>query len=163
MLTPPATFEKFIVGSQPMRMREYAAMNNNLYLCIIISAGPYPEPYLFIRSLTDIQAIDLLTLDKRLIISGLTSRAMDIDTVDKKLYFRQGNNISRANFDGSSVEVIAQDAEPYIVRIDWKRRRIFWTSVDVQIFTATLNGQERRVFRTAENTARDLAIDSIEG
>ena len=105
----------------------------------------------------------MLTLDTRFIISGLTSRAMDIDTVDKKLYFRQGNNISRANFDGSSVEVIVQDAKPYIVRIDWKRRRIFWTSDDVQIFTATLNGQERRVFRTAENKPYDLAVDSIEG
>ena len=88
---------------------------------------------------------------------------MDIDTVDKKLYFRQGNNILRANLDGSSVEVIIQDAEPWRVRIDWKRRRIFWTSRDVQIFTATLNGQERRVFRTTENRPRDLAIDSIEG
>ena len=138
-------------------------LKNNLYLCIIISAGPYPEPYLFIRSLTDIQAIDLLTLDTRLIISGLTVWAMDIDTVDKKLYFRQGNNILRANLDGSSVEVIVQDAQPETVRVDWKRRRIFWTSGDVQIFTATLNGQERRVFRTAENQPYDLAVDSIEG
>ena len=29
VLTPPAKYEKFIVGSQPMRMREYTAMNNN--------------------------------------------------------------------------------------------------------------------------------------
>ena len=87
---------------------------------------------------------------------------MDIDTVDKKLYFRQGNNISRANFDGSSVEVIVQDAEPLRVRVDWKRRRIFWIS-GKEFSTATLNGQERRVFRTAENIPRDLAVDSIEG
>ena len=33
VLTPPATYEKFIVDSQPMRMREYTAMNSNkLYL-----------------------------------------------------------------------------------------------------------------------------------
>ena len=88
---------------------------------------------------------------------------MDIDTVDKKLYFRQGNNISRANFDGSSVEVIVHHAEPWRVRVDWKRRRIFWISGDEKIFTATLNGQERRVFRTTENTSYDLAVDSIEG
>ena len=30
VLTPPATYEKFIVGSQPMRMREYTAVNNNI-------------------------------------------------------------------------------------------------------------------------------------
>ena len=29
VLTPPAKYEEFIVGSQPMRMREYTAMNNN--------------------------------------------------------------------------------------------------------------------------------------
>ena len=29
VLTPPAKYEKFIVGSQPIRMREYNAMNNN--------------------------------------------------------------------------------------------------------------------------------------
>ena len=87
---------------------------------------------------------------------------MDIDTVDKKLYFWQRNNISRANLDGSSVEVIVQDAETWSVRVDWKRRRIFWTSGN-EISTATLNGQERRVFRRAENTPVDLAVDSIEG
>ena len=33
VLTPPAKYEKFIVGSQPMRMREYTTMNNNsIYL-----------------------------------------------------------------------------------------------------------------------------------
>ena len=117
---------------------------------------------MLIRSETEIQAIDLLTLDIRLIISGLTSWAMDIDTVDKKLYFRQGNNILRANLDGSSVEVIVQDAEPWRVRVDWKRRRIFWISGN-EISTATLNGQERRGFRTTENEPYDLAVDSIEG
>ena len=117
---------------------------------------------MLIRSLTDIQAIDLLTLDTRLVISGLTNVEMDIDTVDKKLYFRQGNNILRANLDGSSVEVIVQDAKPLRVRVDWKRRRIFWISGE-EISTATLNGQERRVFRTAENKLYDLAVDSNEG
>ena len=37
MLTPPAKYEKFIVGSQPMRMREYTAMNNNTKYAILIS------------------------------------------------------------------------------------------------------------------------------
>ena len=87
---------------------------------------------------------------------------MDIDTVDKKLYFRQGNNILRANLDGSSVEVIVQNAKPRRVRVDWKRRRIFWISGN-EISTAILNGQERRVFRTTEDTPYDLAVDSIEG
>ena len=91
---------------------------------------------------------------------------MDIDTVDKKLYFRKGNNISRANYDGSSEEVIVQNAEPWRVRVDWKGRRIFWTKNIVgnkEISMATLNGQERRVLRTTEDEPLDLAVDSNAG
>ena len=114
--------------------------------------------------MSEIQAIDLLTLDTTVVVRGLTGRAMDIDTVDKKLYFRKGNDISRANFNGSSVEVIAQNAEPYRVRVDWKGRRIFWTkSGNKEISMATLNGQERRVFTTTENEPYDLAVDSNAG
>ena len=89
---------------------------------------------------------------------------MDIDTVDKKLYFQNGSNISRANYDGSSEEVIVQNVEPFRLRVDWKGRRIFWTNiVGNDISMATLNGQERRVLRTTENSALDLAVDSNAG
>ena len=87
--------------------------------------------------------------------------AIDIDTVDKKLYFRDGNKISRANYDGSSVEVIVQNVDPRRVRVDWKGRRIFWiTNRKNYISMATLNGQERRVLRTTEAQLYDLAVDS---
>ena len=89
---------------------------------------------------------------------------MDIDTVDKKLYFGKGNNISRANYDGSSVEVIVQNAKPWSVRVDWKGRRIFWTNDGSrEISMATLNGQERRVLRTTEDRPYDLAVDPNAG
>ena len=101
---------------------------------------------------------------------------MDIDTVDKKLYFDKGSNISRANYDGSSAEVIVQNAKPSRVRVDWKGRRIFWIKSTIvikthetltfggeEIFMATLNGQERRVLRTTENWALNLAVDSNAG
>ena len=127
---------------------------------------------MLIRSETEILAIDLLTLDTTVVISGLTDWAMDIDTVDKKLYFRKGNNISRANYDGSSEEVIMQHVKPWRVRVDWKGRRIFWiirisTPLgpfgDKKIFMATLNGQERRMLRTADDWVLDLAVDSNAG
>ena len=95
---------------------------------------------------------------------------MDIDTVDKKLYFGKGNNISRANYDGSSEEVIVQNVKPWKVRMDWKGRRIFWIKStkpflhisvgDKEISMATLNGQERRVLRRTEGWVWDLAVDS---
>ena len=87
---------------------------------------------------------------------------MDIDTVDKKLYFREGTNISRANYDGSSVEVIVQNVDPDRVRVDWKGRRIFWMN-NKGISMATLNGQERRVLKTTESYSYDLAVDSNAG
>ena len=119
---------------------------------------------MFLRSYAEILAVDLLTLDTTVVISGLTDDAMDIDTVDKKLYFRNGSNISRANYDGSSDEVIVQNADPIRVRVDWKGRRIFWTNdYNNDIFMATLNGQERRVFRTPEDRPYQLAVDSSSG
>ena len=107
----------------------------------------------------------MLTLDTTVVISGLTRWAVDIDTVDKKLYFSNGNNLCRANYDGSSVEVIVQNAKPRRVRVDWKGRRIFWTKSygSNEILIATLNGQERRVFRTTENKPLDLVVDSNAG
>ena len=104
----------------------------------------------------------MLTLDTTVVISGLVGRAMDIDTVDKKLYFENGTNISRANYDGSSVEVIVQNVDPRNVRVDWKGRRIFWTK-NKEISMATLNGQERRVLKTTESNPYDLAVDSNSG
>ena len=121
---------------------------------------------MFIRSLTEILAIDLLTLDTTVVISGLAGRAVDIDTVDKKLYFENGTNISRANYDGSSVEVIVQNVGPYRLRVDWKGRRIFWIAASLrynEISMATLNGQERRVLTTTANQPLDLAVDSNAG
>ena len=89
---------------------------------------------------------------------------MDIDTVDKKLYFEYETNISRANYDGSSVEVIVQNVDLGRVRVDWKGRRIFWTTYgNNDISMATLNGQERRVLRTTENRPYDLAVDTDSG
>ena len=135
-----------------------------MYLCIMISAGQYLEPYLLIRSSKEIQAIDLLTLETSVVIRGLTGEAMDIDTVDKKIYFGQGNNISRANFDGSRIEIVVRNVKPVTVRVDWKGRRIFWTNENNnEISMATLNGQERRVLRDTEGYPSDLAVDSIKG
>ena len=107
----------------------------------------------------------MLTLDTTVVISELTGRAMDIDTVDKKLYFREGNNISRANYDGSSVEVIVQNVDPRRVRVDWKGRRIFWITLGYnEISMATLNGQERRVLTTIDtHQPLHLAVDSNAG
>lgn len=132
-------------------------------------ADLYPEPFLFLRSRTEIHAIELLTQSKIVVISGLQGRKMDYDTVTKKLYFQNGNNISRANYDGSGVEVIIQDLNATVnsMAIDWIGRRIFWTvnSARSRIFVAKLNGKEKRmlVLNTSIVEPLAIAVDPNEG
>ena len=137
---------------------------------IIISfADLYPEPFLFLRSRTEIHAIDLLTHGKTVVIKGLQGRKMDYDTVTKKLYFQNGNNVSRANYDGSGVQMILQDlnATVYSMAIDWIGRRIFWTvdSPRSGIFVAKLDGKEKRmlVLNTSIVEPLAIAVDPNEG
>ena len=57
VLTPPAKYEKFIVGSQPMRMREYTTMNNNhIYSETIILSNCYGQIECFVSRNTAILA-----------------------------------------------------------------------------------------------------------
>lgn len=99
---------------------------------------------MFITSVSEIYAIDLLTTDRTIVMRGLNdSYGMDIDTVDMKLYFRDGNNISSANFDGTVKRVILKNAKVFRMAIDWIGNRIFWTEYpwEKRIFVANLNGK----------------------
>ena len=94
---------------------------------------------------------------------------MEYDTVTKKLYFQNGNNVSRANYDGSGVQMILQDlnATVYSMAIDWIGRRIFWTANSPRsgIFVAKLDGKEKRklVLNTSIVEPLAIAVDPNEG
>jgi hypothetical protein len=71
----------------------------------------------------------LLTHGKTVVIPGLKdNHGMVTDKAEMKIYFGNGRSISRANLDGTGVEVFLQDVEVLKMGFDWLRRRIFWVS-----------------------------------
>ncbi len=139
---------------------------DNLGSCFVFFPGPYPEPYIFILSSSEIEVIDLLTHDKTVVISGLQDCfAMAVDIAQMKLYFEDSKNISRANFDGSNVEVILQKVDISNMVIDWIAQRIFWISsvLNKRIFAVNFNGKDRRILLTTPNYPTKLAVDPTVG
>ncbi|CAB4005261.1 Hypothetical predicted protein [Paramuricea clavata] len=127
--------------------------------------GRYPVPYLLINNYSGIDAIDLLTHDKTVVIPGLKdNKRMSIDTVEMKLYFRNGSSISRANLDGTGVEVFLQNVEVWKMEIDWMRRRIFWISnADWRIYVTNLEGKEKRPLTETGLWNWEIAVDPTVG
>ena len=81
---------------------------------------------MFFTSGSEIHAIDLLTHDTTVVIRALKgSNGMAIHIKDMKLYFVDNYGISRANFDGTGVEVIIKNADFYKMPIDWYGDRKF--------------------------------------
>jgi hypothetical protein len=117
----------------------------------IFFTGSYPEPYLLIRTKTEILATDLATLDTTVIMRGLRYNeyeSLDTDMQGKKIYFTDVSHIYRANFDGTGKERIVENADPYDITIDWIGHRIFWSDSDEtegKINVASIDGKARRV------------------
>ncbi len=97
--------------------------------CAIFFSGPLPKPYLIAVSETKIAVVDLTSNFSTFIIHGnKTTRNLQIDPQDKKMYFMSEKRIYQANFDGSGLEVIYHN-ERYLIQtfaFDWVRRRMFW-------------------------------------
>ena len=88
---------------------------------------------------------------------------MSMDIINKKLYFKNGTNIARSNYDGTDKELILTNADPTDVTIDWIGRRIFWTHKDAGIMMADMNGKYRRLMKRTVGTAWSIAVDSNKG
>ena len=127
--------------------------------------GPYPEPYLFIRSKNEIKAIDLLTVDTTCVVRGLKyhySMPIATDPVDNKLYFTNGTNLARSRLDGTDTEVILKMVDPEDMAIDWIRRLIFWTQGNERkILVANLNGKDKKVLKLTQYRPRSIAVDPV--
>ena len=134
---------------------------NSLYWYVALSPGPYAEPYLLIKSKSEIHAIDLTTLNTTVIIGGIAGRTMDIDTVDNKLYIADNNSISRVNLDDMCVEVILQNVSVRDMAIDWLARRLFWTEyLENRIFVADLGDKKKSVFIKRTSYPSGIAFDA---
>ena len=115
------------------------------------------------RSRSAITAIDLETLNTTTVISGLSGAAMDIDTSENKLYFQDGNQISRLSLeDDICVKVIVKNASAYDLAIDWIGGRMYWTAnTKKQIFVANLDGKNRRMLANTTGKPYGIAFDAL--
>ena len=123
----------------------------------------YPHPYLFIRSRSEIEAVDLLTHDVTHVADRLgNGDGLAIDIKERKLYFGDGKkSLSKANFDGSGRKVILKNAKAYKMAIDWIGRRIFWTKTPVEkrIFVVNMDGKHARTLTTTRDDVHGIAVD----
>ena len=120
---------------------------------------------MLVRSSSAITAIDLKTLNTTIVISGLGGAAMDIDTVERTLYFQDGNSLSKLNLDANMcAEVIVKNAIAYDLAIDWLGRRIFWTEhSEKRIFVANLYGKDKSMLVRTTGEPYGIALDALKG
>ena len=122
---------------------------------------------MFIRSESEIKAIDLLTHDATRVADRLGfgigyNGGLAIDIKDKKLYFGDGNgSLSQANLDGSGRKVILKNAKIHKMAIDWIGRRIFWTKYpfEKQIFVVNMDGKHERTLTSTQELTYGIAVD----
>ena len=90
---------------------------------------------------------------------------MVTDKKEMKIYFRNGSSISRANLDGTGVEVFLQNVEVLSMDFDWTRRRLFWVSITWprRIYVTYLESQEKTELTKAGNGNHDIAVDPTVG
>ena len=123
----------------------------------------YPHPYLFIRSASEIEAVDLLTHDVTRVADKLgNGNGLAIDIKERILYFGDGNgSLSKANFDGSGRKVILKNAKVYNMAIDWIGRRIFWTKDprERRIFVVNMDGKHERTLTSTQTSPLGIAVD----
>ena len=117
-----------------------------------------------------IHAIDLLTHAKTGVIRELKkNRGMAINTAEMKIYFGNGSSISRANLDGTGVEVFLQtDDDVWKISVDWIGGRLFvvedpFSRRGHQIFVVYLDNKDRRNVTTTSNQKFDIAVDPTVG
>jgi hypothetical protein len=128
---------------------------------VALSTGLPEQPYLLIKSKSEIHAIDLTTLNTTVVISGLARGTMNIDTVDNNLYIADNNSIARVNLDEMCVEVILQNVTVVDMTINWIERRLYWAGYSKkQIFAANLDGNNRNVLMDTTSYPSSIAMDA---
>jgi hypothetical protein len=107
----------------------------------------------------------LLTHGKTVVIAGLKKNyGMAADKAEMKIYFRNGNSISRANLDGTGVEVFLENADIWKVEFDWITRRLFLrTLTDGRIYVIYLHNKKKRQLTGKGLWNYDIAVDPTVG
>jgi hypothetical protein len=108
----------------------------------------------------------LLTHGKTVVIPGLKENyGMATDKAEMKIYFRNGSSISRANLDGTGVEVFLENADIWKVDFDWiTAGRLFWISLtDQRIYVMSLHNKKKRPLTETGLRNLDIAVDPTVG
>jgi phosphatidate phosphatase APP1 len=107
----------------------------------------------------------LLTHVKTVVIPGLKNNyGLATDKREVKIYFVNGSSISRANLDGTGVEVFLQNVEVFTMDFDWTRRRLFWVSnSNWRTYVTYLESQEKTELAKAGLWNDDIAVDPTVG
>ena len=122
---------------------------------------------MFIRSASEIEAVDLLPHDTTRVADRLgfgdgNNGGLAMDIKNKKLYFGDGNgSLFKANFDGSGRKVILKNAKVYKMAIDWIGRRIFWNKYPwkQRIFVVNMDGKHERTLTSTQQQTFGIAVD----
>ena len=107
----------------------------------------------------------MLTHGKTVVIPGLKKNyAMAADKAEMKIYFGNGSSISRANLDGTGVEVFFENADIWKVEFDWITRRLFLrTLTDGLIYVIYLHNKKKRQLTGKGLWNNDIAVDPTVG
>jgi hypothetical protein len=107
----------------------------------------------------------LLTHGKTVVIPGLKdNRGMATDKAEMKIYFRNGSSISRANLDGTGVEVFLENADIWYVNFDWITRRLFWSTWPAgRIYVMYLHNKKESQLTETGLGNWDMAVDPTVG
>ena len=89
---------------------------------------------------------------------------MATDKAEMKIYFRNGSTISRANLDGTGVEVFLENTDIWHMEFDWITRRLFWSPwTDEQIYVMYLHNKKKRQLTETGLGNNDIAVDPTVG
>ena len=89
---------------------------------------------------------------------------MATDKKEMKIYFGNGSSISRANLDGTGVEVFLENADIWNVDFDWITRRLFWISqTDRRIYVMSLHNKKKRQLTETGLLNFEIAVDPTVG
>ena len=89
---------------------------------------------------------------------------MATDKAGMKIYFMNGSSISRANLDGTGVEVFLQNVKVWNMAFDWTSRRLIWISgVNSWIYVTYLETLEKTELEKTGFGNNDIAVDPTVG
>jgi hypothetical protein len=135
-------------------------------------SGPYPEPYVLVKSKAKIAVVDLTSVYSTPVIEGLNQSAKsygwEIDPVERKMYFENFQQIYGSNFDGSGKQLVSDERENSFISLftlDWIGKHLFFVKSFERdrIMTSTLNFTFIRTFLIKNKTISSLAVDSNAG